>query len=165
MYGIWNKQCHLHRFRRQLQLSSEVFCSVHCLQMVRRTLCELTVCSNLQVYDVKSVNINGHTFLAFAWYYSGSSHNTNSLIYKWDCTKFVLFQSIPSRGARAWYPFAIGGQTYLGLANYYDSSRNKAHSQLCTRPLEDSSSSTKRFPPMERLISHHLSTKVSLIWQ
>ena len=117
------------------------------------------------VYDVKSVNINGHTFLAFACYYSGSSHNTNSLIYKWDGTKFVLFQSIPSRGARARYPFAIGGQTYLGLANYYDSSRNKAHSQLCTRPLEDSSSSTKRFPPMERLISHHLSTKVTLIWQ
>ena len=74
-------------------------------------------------YDVKSVNINGHTFLAFACYYSGSSYNTDSFVYKWDGTKFLLFQSIPSRGARAWYPFVISGQTYLGMANCYDSSQ------------------------------------------
>ena len=73
-------------------------------------------------YDVKSVNINGHTFLAFACYYSGSSYNTDSFIYKWDGTKFVLFQSIPTRGAVALYPFAISGHTYLGMANHYDSS-------------------------------------------
>ena len=75
------------------------------------------------VYDVKSVKINGHTFLAFANRYCGSSYNINSFIYKWDGNKFVLFQSISSRGAVAWHPFVIGGQTYLGLANFFHSSQ------------------------------------------
>ena len=52
-------------------------------------------------FDVKSVNITGHTFLAFACYYSGSSYNTDSFIYMWDGTKVVIFQSIPTRGALA----------------------------------------------------------------
>ena len=70
---------------------------------------------SLQTYgafDVKSVNINGHIFLAFACFYSGSSYNTDSFI----------FQSIPTRGALARYPFAISSHTYLGMANHYDSS-------------------------------------------
>ena len=74
-------------------------------------------------YDVKSVNINGHTFLAFACYYSGSSYNTDSFIYKWDGTKFVLFQSILTRGALACHPFVISSHTFLGVANHYDSSQ------------------------------------------
>ena len=76
-------------------------------------------------YDVKSVNINGHTFLAFACHYSGSSHNTDSFIFKWDGTKFVLFQSIPTRGALAWHPFVISGHTYLGVANFQSGSQKK----------------------------------------
>ena len=76
-----------------------------------------------EAYDVKSFNINGHTFLAFANYYSGSSTNIDSFIYKWDGGKFVLFQSIPTRGALAMHPFVISGQTYLGVANHYDSSQ------------------------------------------
>ena len=67
---------------------------------------------------MNSVNINGRTFLAFANYYSGSKHNTDSFIYRWDGNKFVLFQSIPTRGAMAWHPFVISGQTFLGVANY-----------------------------------------------
>ena len=81
---------------------------------------------SLQTYgahDVKSFNINGHTFLAFANYYSGSSYNTDSFIYKWDGGSFVLFQSIATRGALAWHPFVISGQTFLGVANFYDSSQ------------------------------------------
>ena len=74
-------------------------------------------------YDVKSFNINGHTFLVFANHYSGSSHNTNSFIYKWNGNAFVLFQSISTRAALAWHPFVISGQTYLGVANYYDPSQ------------------------------------------
>ena len=74
-------------------------------------------------YDVKSFIINGHTFLAFANYHSGSSTNTDSFIYKWDGSRFVLFQSIPTRGAAAMHPFVISGQTYLGVANYYDSTQ------------------------------------------
>ena len=81
---------------------------------------------SLQTYgafDVKSFNINGHTFLAFANYLSGSNHSTDSFIYKWDGNKFVLFQSIPTRGAIAWHSFVIGGQTYLGVANHLGDSQ------------------------------------------
>ena len=81
---------------------------------------------SLQTYgarDVKSVIINGHTFLAFANYHYGSSYNIDSFIYKWDGNKFVLFQSIPTRGAVAWHSFVISGQTYLGVANYYRNSQ------------------------------------------
>ena len=75
---------------------------------------------SLQTYGahgVNSVNINGHTFLAFANYKSGRKYNTDSFIYKWDGNKFVLFQTIPTRGASAWHPFMISGQTFLGVAN------------------------------------------------
>ena len=74
-------------------------------------------------WDVKSFQINGHTFLAFANYYSGSKYNTVSFIFKWNGNKFDLFQSIPTRGARALYPFVISGQTFLGVANYYGDSQ------------------------------------------
>ena len=81
---------------------------------------------SLQTYgawDVKSFQINGHTFLAFANYYSGSKYNTDSFIYKWNGNKFDLFQSIPTRGARALHPFVISGQTFLGVANYHGDSQ------------------------------------------
>ena len=81
---------------------------------------------SLQTYgarDVKSFNINDHTFLAFVSYYSGSKYNTDSFIFKWDGNKFVLFQSIPTRGALAWHPFVTSGQTYLGLANHHGDSQ------------------------------------------
>ena len=74
-------------------------------------------------YDVKPFIVNGHTFLAFANFYSGSKHNTDSFIYKWNGKKFVLFQSIPTRGAIAWSPFVISAQTYLGVANHYGDSQ------------------------------------------
>ena len=81
---------------------------------------------SLQTYgawDVKSFQINGHTFLAFANYYSGSKYNTDSFIFKWNGNKFDLFQSIPTRGARALHPFVISGQTFLGVANHHDDSQ------------------------------------------
>ena len=81
---------------------------------------------SLQTYgarDVKSFKINGHTFLAFANYYSGSKCNIDSFIYKWDGNKFVLFQSIPTRGAFAWHPFVISGQTYLSVSNHHGDSQ------------------------------------------
>ena len=59
-------------------------------------------------YDVKSFQINGHTFLAF------SRHNS-SFIFKWNGNKFNLFQSIST--ASRLYPFVISGQTFLGVAN------------------------------------------------
>ena len=50
---------------------------------------------SLQTYrahGVTSVNVNGHTFLAFANIRSGSKNNIDSFIYKWDGSKFVLSQ-------------------------------------------------------------------------
>ena len=87
---------------------------------------------SLQTYGahgVNSVNINGHTFLAFANSYSGSKHNINSFVYIWDGNEFVLFQSIPTRGAIAWHSFVISGQTFLGVANYYDGDSQKHNTQ------------------------------------
>ena len=80
---------------------------------------------SLQTYgalDVKSFNINGDTFLAFANNYNGNNYNIDSFIYKWDGSKFVLFQSIPTCGAFAWNPFVMCGQTFLGVANGKDKS-------------------------------------------
>ena len=78
---------------------------------------------SLQTYgalDVGSFSVNGSTFLAFANYRSGSGqHNTNSPIYKWNGSHFVLFQSIPTRGAAALHPFMMCSQTFLGVANHY----------------------------------------------
>ena len=68
---------------------------------------------------VKSFNVHGHTFLAFANQYSGSKHNIDSFIYKWN----GLFQSISTRGASAWCPFMINGVTFLGVANYHGDSQ------------------------------------------
>lgn len=85
---------------------------------------------SLQTYGaahVKSFDINGDTFLAFANYRNGTraeGHNIDSFIYKWNGSKFDLFQSIPTRGAFALYPFIICGQTYLTAVNYYDGEKN-----------------------------------------
>ena len=69
---------------------------------------------SLPTYGVYDVN----TFLAFANHYYGSKYNTD-----WDGNKFVLFQAFPTRGAVAWHPFAISGQTLLGVANYHGESQ------------------------------------------
>ena len=72
--------------------------------------------------DVKSFSVNGSTFLAFANYRRGSlQFNINSPIYKWNGSHFVLFQSIPTRGAAALHLFVMCGQTFLGVANHLDS--------------------------------------------
>ena len=68
-------------------------------------------------YDVKFLTHYGETFLAFANYFNGSSVNINSFIYKWNGSRFVHFQSIPTRGALAMHPFEICDETYLGVAN------------------------------------------------
>ena len=70
--------------------------------------------------DVKSFSDNGSTFLAFANYRRGSNQfNINSPIYKWNGSHFVLFQSIPTRGAAALHPFMMCSQTFLGVANHH----------------------------------------------
>ena len=74
-------------------------------------------------YNVKSFNINDDTFLAFANYRSGrNTFNVDSSIYKWDGSKFILSQLIPTRGAFGLHPFLICGETFLGVANWRDDS-------------------------------------------
>ena len=71
--------------------------------------------------DVKSFSDNGSTFLAFANYRRGSGqYDINSPIYKWNGSHFVLFQSIPTRGAAALHPFMMCSQPFLGVASYGD---------------------------------------------
>ena len=69
---------------------------------------------------MKSFNISGDTFLAFANEYNGSNRNIDSFIYKWDGSKFVLFQSIPTHGASAWHPFVMCDETFMGVTNHYN---------------------------------------------
>ena len=99
-------------------------------------------------YDVKSFNINGHTFLTFANHYSGSKYNTDSFIYKWDGNKFAMFQSIPTRGALASQPFVISGQTFLGVANYHgDSQKHNTRSVVYQ-------ASGSRFVNYQEILTH-----------
>ena len=72
--------------------------------------------------DWESFIIGDDIYLAVANYYgSGStSHNVDSVIYKWDGSAFIEFQSIPTHGARDWASFTIDGTPYLALANEYD---------------------------------------------
>ena len=63
---------------------------------------------------------NGDIFLAFANHHNGNTYNLESFIYKWNGSKFVLFQSIPTRGASALYPFVVCGQMFVAAVNFYD---------------------------------------------
>ena len=65
--------------------------------------------------NVNSFYINDHVFLAIAT--QSLDSDSNSFIFKWNGSQFVLFQFIPTLGARAWHSFVICGQTFLGVAN------------------------------------------------
>ena len=69
--------------------------------------------------DLKPFYVNDHAFLVLAIY----GLQKESSIYKWDGIQFVVFQSIPARGARprGWNPFVICGQTFLAVANQTNS--------------------------------------------
>ena len=76
---------------------------------------------SLQTYDafnVKSFSNNGETFVAFANWQDGNSYKIDSFIYKWNGSRFVLFQSIPTHVVYSWEPFAICGETFLAVANF-----------------------------------------------
>ena len=80
---------------------------------------------SLQTYealDVKSFNINGHTFLAFANRKCKGKYNTDSFIYKWNGSQFAHFQSIPTHGALTWHRFVMCSQTHLVVTNHRDDS-------------------------------------------
>ena len=82
---------------------------------------KFTKLQSLQTYgasDVKSFNIKGDTFLTFANNNNnGNMFNIDSVLYKWNGSRFIDFQSIPTHGAVAMNPFVMCGQTFLGVAN------------------------------------------------
>ena len=67
-------------------------------------------------------------------------HNMHWFIYKRNGSKFMRFQSIPTSGDYALYPFIICGQTYIAAINHYDGEKNverrSTTSDMCTSPLE-----------------------------
>ena len=73
---------------------------------------------------MKSFNINGTTFLAFANNKNGNNYSDESFIYKWNGSNFIFFQSIPTYGARAWHPFVMCSQTFLGVVNHRDDKKS-----------------------------------------
>ena len=46
----------------------------------------------------------------------------------------MLFQSIPTRGGDALYPFVICGQTYIAAINHHDGEKNANGLALITYP-------------------------------
>ena len=68
---------------------------------------------NLQKHramDIKSFYINDDVFLAIA-------SQPESYINKWNGSQFVQFKTIHTSGARTLHPFAMCGQTFLGVAD------------------------------------------------
>ena len=65
--------------------------------------------------EVKFFNIKIQVFLAL-----GSQHvNTNSYIYKWEGSRFILFQSISTlRSVSCVHSFAMCGQMFLGFTEW-----------------------------------------------
>ena len=67
--------------------------------------------------------IDGSLFLAFANYHGDiRKYKTSSMIYKMDEStgKFILYQTLQTRGAYGLEYFSIAGKHFLAVANYYD---------------------------------------------
>jgi hypothetical protein len=73
--------------------------------------------------DLEFFSIGDDHFLAVAntignsGYDANSSYDVNSVVYKWDGTSFMEYQSIPTSGARDWEFFTIADVPYLAVAN------------------------------------------------
>lgn len=64
-------------------------------------------------FSTKFFQVGDHVFLGFA-----SSRSTNSPLFKWDGSKFTLFQDIPTRFAMELCLFEVNGDVFLAVANY-----------------------------------------------
>ena len=84
--------------------------------------------------DFESFVMDGETYLAVANYYDGSTHNKDSKIYQWNSAtnQFDEMQAISTNGAYNFESFAINGETYLVVANYYDGSTYNINSHIYT---------------------------------
>eukprot|EP00052_Salpingoeca_macrocollata_P020120 m.168483 g.168483 ORF g.168483 m.168483 type:complete len:227 (-) comp21164_c0_seq1:59-739(-) len=59
--------------------------------------------------------MEGNVYLAVAMIDSG---NADSVILRWNGSRFVAFQSIATHGAYDWEWFSIGGDAFLAVANH-----------------------------------------------
>jgi hypothetical protein len=67
--------------------------------------------------DLEFFSIGSDHYLAVANMRNDSTYDVNSLLYRWDGTSFVEFQSIPTQGAKDWEFFTIADVPYLAVAN------------------------------------------------
>ena len=68
-------------------------------------------------------------FLAVANYYD-RTYLVDSAVYQWNGQRFVVFQKIPTKGARDFTFFAINGENYLTAVNFYSGSTNSIKSVI-----------------------------------
>ena len=70
--------------------------------------------------------IDGSLFLAFANYHGDiRKHKTGSIIYKMNEStgKFIVYQTLQTRGGYSLEYFSIAGKHFLAVANHYDGTR------------------------------------------
>jgi hypothetical protein len=72
---------------------------------------------------------------------------TNSSLFRFNGTRFVPFQAILTQGARDWEFFTIDGQSYLAVANFFNSTSYSVNSQI----FRWSGSS---FVPFQSILTH-----------
>ncbi len=81
--------------------------------------------STAGAHGVDILAYKGETYLAFAFYYSGTTYSLNSPVYKFNATlnQFVLFQTIPTIGVTSVDLFSMpSGELFLGYAKHYTGS-------------------------------------------
>jgi hypothetical protein len=82
--------------------------------------------------DWEFFTIGVEHYLAIANYFdsTGSTYNTNSVIYRWNGTNFEVFQPIATQGGHDWEYFTIGSDHYLVVANELNGSTNNLNSKI-----------------------------------
>ena len=159
MYGVYHKQWHFHCFCKPLQLPTEAFCWVHCLQVVRRTPCQTANLFRLLEHTLWSPLKSMVTY--------SSPFPVTAL--EVNTTSTPLFSSRVATGLSCFSPFPLvepspGIHLWLAVKRSWvwpiitATVGNTKPIQLCTRPLVHGSSTIKRFQLMEPLVWRHLNT-------
>jgi hypothetical protein len=71
------------------------------------------------------IQLENTHFLAIAQHYTGSTHNTDSKVYRWSGAQFEIFQSIPTFGAYDVEIFGNGPFTFIAFSNHYNAASKK----------------------------------------
>jgi len=87
-----------------------------------------------QARDVEAFEISGVSYLAVAMHAKpvglGLNYNINSVIYKWDGSRFVEHQQIPTKGAIDFEHFSIQQYDLLAVANVLDGLTTRVDSTI-----------------------------------